>query len=100
MGNQAGKFISHLVEKDKTLRDLLSKRNCWSWSSDQDKAFKTLKEALTSPPVLAMYDLNRGLGGVLLQMWEEAWRPVACALRSLSPVENGSMHRWEKRLEP
>ncbi|XP_056149742.1 uncharacterized protein LOC130124306 [Lampris incognitus] len=29
MVNQLGKFIPQLVEKDKPLRDLLSKRNCW-----------------------------------------------------------------------
>ncbi|KAK7882125.1 hypothetical protein WMY93_028299 [Mugilogobius chulae] len=93
-----GKFIPHLAEKDKALRDLLSKKNAWYWGTDQDKAFKTLKDALTSPPVLAMYDPNRdpkvsadassyGLGGVLLQLWEEGWRPVAYASRSLSPTE-------------
>ena len=45
-----------------------------------------------------MYDPNRdtkvsadassyGLGGVLLQKWEEEWRPVAYASRSLTPTE-------------
>lgn len=98
MVNQVGKFIPHLAEKDKALRDLLSKRNSWYWGTDQNKVFKTLKEALTSTPVLAMHDPNRdtkvsadassyGLGGVLLQMWEEGWRPVAYASRSLSPME-------------
>lgn len=98
MVNQVGKFIPHLAEKDKALRDLLSKKNSWYWGVDQAKAFKTLKDALISPPVLAMYDPNRdtkvsadassyGLGGVLLQLWEEGWRPVAYASRSLSPTE-------------
>ncbi|XP_042072880.1 uncharacterized protein K02A2.6-like [Haplochromis burtoni] len=98
MVNQVGKFIPHLAEKDKALRDLLSKKNAWYWGTDQVRAFKTLRDALTSPPVLAMYDPNRdikvsadassyGLGGVLLQLWEEGWRPVAYASRSLSPTE-------------
>lgn len=56
MVNQVGKFIPHLAEKDKALRDLLSKKNSWYWGTDQVKAFKTLKNTLFSPPVLAVYD--------------------------------------------
>lgn len=98
MVNQVGKFIPQLAEKDKALRDLLSKKNCWLWGADQAAAFRVLKEALTSPPILAMYDTSRdtkvsadassyGLGGVLLQKWDSEWRPVAYASRSLSPTE-------------
>ncbi|XP_041636000.1 uncharacterized mitochondrial protein AtMg00860-like [Cheilinus undulatus] len=58
MVNQLGKFIPQLAEKDKPLRDLLSKKNCWVWETDQARAFETLKKALSSPPVLAMYDPN------------------------------------------
>lgn len=57
-----------------------------------------MKVALSSPPVLAMYDPNReckvsadtssfGLGGILLQKWEEEWRPVAYVSRSLTQTE-------------
>ena len=59
MVNQLGKFIPQLAEKDKALRDLLLKKNCWVWDTDQVMAFKVLKEALASPPVLVMYDPNR-----------------------------------------
>lgn len=59
MVNQVGKFIPQLAEKDKALRDLLSKKNCWLWGADQAAAFRVLKEALTSPPILAMYDTSR-----------------------------------------
>ncbi|KAJ0023870.1 hypothetical protein NQD34_003769 [Periophthalmus magnuspinnatus] len=86
MVNQVGKFIPHLAEKDKALRDLLSKKNAWYWGIDQARAFQTLKDALTSPPVLGDAS-SYGLGGVLLQLWEEGWRPVAYASRSLSPTE-------------
>ncbi|CAJ1055538.1 uncharacterized protein K02A2.6-like [Xyrichtys novacula] len=54
MVNQVGKFIPQLAEKDKALRDLLSKKNCWLWGADQAASFRALKEALTSPPVLAI----------------------------------------------
>lgn len=98
MVNQLGKSIPQLAEKDKPLRDLLSKKNCWVWGSDQVKAFRDLKDALISPPVLAIYDPNRelkvsadassyGLGGVLLQQWGDVWKPVAYMSRSLTPTE-------------
>lgn len=59
MVNQLEKFIPQLAEKDKPLRDLLSKKNCWILDVGQVTAFETLKEALSSPHVLAMYDPNR-----------------------------------------
>lgn len=93
-------FIPQLAEKDKPLRDLLSKKNCWMWGVEQAKAFQDLKDALTSPPVLAMYDPNReckvsadassyGLGGVLLQKWDEEWSSIAYMWQSwcLTPTK-------------
>ncbi|KAL1268845.1 hypothetical protein QQF64_034208 [Cirrhinus molitorella] len=56
MVNQLGKFIPHLAEKDKPLRKLLSKKNCWLWGEAQVKAFQDLKKDLSSTPVLALYD--------------------------------------------
>lgn len=58
MVNQLGKLIPQLVEKNKPLCDLLSKKNCWVWNVDQATAFTTLKKALSSPPVLDMCDPN------------------------------------------
>ncbi|XP_051916322.1 uncharacterized protein K02A2.6-like [Hippocampus zosterae] len=98
MLTQLGRFVPQLAERDKPLRDLLSKKNCWVWSVDQARAFQDLKDAPTSTPVLAMFDPNReskvsadassyGLGGVLLQKWEEEWRPIAYKSRSLTPTE-------------
>ncbi|KAJ8352031.1 hypothetical protein SKAU_G00235070 [Synaphobranchus kaupii] len=33
--SQLGKFIPQLAQKDKPLRDLVSKRNCWLWGIDK-----------------------------------------------------------------
>ena len=89
MINQLSKFTDHLADKTKPLRDLLSKKNSWSWGYAQDKAFKEIKTCLISPPVLALYDCNRrtkvssdesayGLGGVVLQQQDDKlWKPVA-----------------------
>uniref|UniRef100_A0A8C7X167 ribonuclease H n=1 Tax=Oryzias sinensis TaxID=183150 RepID=A0A8C7X167_9TELE len=96
--NQLGKFIPQLAERDKPLRDLLSKKNHWVWGIDQAQAFQDLKDSLASPPLLAMYDPNRdskvsadassyGLGSFLLQKWGSDWRPVAYISRSLTPTE-------------
>uniref|UniRef100_A0A3Q1FEY5 Reverse transcriptase/retrotransposon-derived protein RNase H-like domain-containing protein n=1 Tax=Acanthochromis polyacanthus TaxID=80966 RepID=A0A3Q1FEY5_9TELE len=98
MVNQLGKFILQLAERDKALRDLLLKKNCWVFGVVQDKSFQDLKVALTSPPLLAVNDPNRdckvtadmssyGLGGFLLPNWGEEWRPVAFMSWSLTPTE-------------
>lgn len=98
MVNQLGKFIPNLSEKDKPLRELLSKKNMWYWGHNQQKAFCSLKLELTSAPVLQLYDPNSslkisadassyGLGAVLLQKKAEVWLPVAYASRSLTETE-------------
>lgn len=103
--NQVGKFILHLAVRDKALRDLPTKKYSWLRGVDQDRAFKTLKDALILPPVLALYDPNRDikvladassykLGGVLLQQLGEGWRLIAYASRSLSPTECDLVTRW------
>ena len=98
MVTQLGKFLPNLSEKDKALRDLLSKKNQWVWGHEQEKAFTDLKRELSCAPVLQLYDPNRelkisadassyGLGAVMLQMCDNVWLPVAYASRSLTPTE-------------
>ena len=99
MVNQMGKFIPHLTDKTKPLRDLLGKGNVFYWGPAQQGAFDQLKTELVSTPTLAQYDPNRqtiisadassfGLGGVLLQVQDSGERlPCAYASRVMSSCE-------------
>lgn len=79
MVNQVDKFIPQLPEKDKAFHDLLSKKNCWVSDTDQVKAFKVLKYALSNRKTNVSADTSYGLRGVLLQKLKNE-----C---SLSPTE-------------
>ena len=93
MINQLGKFTPHLAEITKPMRDLLSKRNDWTWGHAQQRCFVQLKESVTSASVLAPYKANRETtrsvdGAVLLQKQPYGeLRPVAYGSRVLSGVE-------------
>ena len=56
MVNQLGKFSSHLAELTQPLRELLSKRNAWLWGPTQDQAFAQVKDELSKPTILTLYD--------------------------------------------
>ena len=47
-----GRFISKLGERGLPLFKLIKKTGCFNWSEEVDRAFRELKEYLTSPPVL------------------------------------------------
>lgn len=98
MVNQLGKFTPNLATLTQPLRDLLSKRNAWLWGESQAKAFQQVKDELSKPTTLALYDpmadakisadaSSHGLGAVLLQKADTEWKPVAYASRSLSETE-------------
>ncbi|KAI5621586.1 hypothetical protein C0J50_18855 [Silurus asotus] len=99
MVNHLGKFLPHLAAKTQPLRDLLKKSNMWVWGSNQQEAFEKIKEDLTTPPGLALYDPNKdtvvsadassyGLGAVLLQKQaDNVCKPVAYASKALSNTE-------------
>ena len=99
MVNQLAKFIKDLPDKTKALRELLTKKRSWTWSGEQEKAFKNLKDLLLSSEILVHYDVNGetllstdacqyGLGAVLYQKRNSEWRPVAYASRTLAPAES------------
>ena len=98
MVNQLGKFTPNLAQLTQPLHKLLSKSTAWVWDSAQSRAFHQVKEELSKPTTLALYDLNApkrvsadassyGLGAVLLQQFDSMWKSVSFALRSMSETE-------------
>ena len=99
MTNYLSKFTPNLAETTKNLRDLLAKKNHWTWGEPQQKAFKKIKQKLSSSPVLAIYNQEKqtivaadassyGLGAVLSQIQSDGTsRAVAYASHSLTSTE-------------
>ena len=95
MTNHLSKFTPNLAETTKSLRDLLAKKNCWTWGEPQQTAFEKIKQQLSPSPVLAIYDpkkwttvaadtLSYGLGAVLTQTQSNrTCRPIAFATSSV-----------------
>ena len=94
-----GKFISNLSHKVKPLRDLLSSKNEWLWSTSQQEAYACIKAEFSNSPVLALYNptsdtivsadaSSYGLGAVMMQKQpDHQWKPIAYASRSLTSTE-------------
>ena len=88
------KFLPHLSDITKPLRELTRNDTDWMWESSQQNAVNTLKKAVASTPVLRYYNLadevtiqcdasQSGLGAALMQNGQ----PVAYASRALTPPE-------------
>ena len=56
MVQQLGKFIPNLSELTQPLRELLSAKRSRTWSSHQEEAFNKIKQELTNPTTLALYN--------------------------------------------
>ena len=93
MANQLGKYLAELSQP---LRELLSTKRVWSWGPPQEKSFSDIKQELTQPAVLCLYNPEAPtkvsadsscLGAVLLQQSDSAWRPVAYASRAMTETE-------------
>ena len=99
MVNQMDKFSPNIAHISKPLRELLSTKNTWTWISAQEESFNKPKEELSSPRVLALYNMSArtkisadasayGLGAVFLQQQDDdKWRPVAFASHSMNETE-------------
>ena len=88
MVNQMMKFSPNIAQISKPLRELLNTKNAWTWEAIHEDSFIKLKEEISSPRVLALYDPSArakisadastyGLVTVLLQKQHDQWRPIA-----------------------
>jgi len=98
--------FSHLAHP---LFDLTQKDTEWRWGAEEQSAFDSLKEQITTAPILALPDNSRPFwievdssdfttGAILSQQSPEdnKWHPVAFLSKSLSPVErNYEIHDKE-----
>ena len=92
------KWIPDLSTVTNPLRQLLIEKNEWQWGPEQDKAWESLKNLISSPPVLQFYDPQKpiklssdasknGLGAVIMQLHDDEWKPVAYAARAMLDAE-------------
>ena len=76
--NYLSRFLPKLSTVCEPLRELTNKQKSWRWTTEHDKAFETIKQAVTPAPLLKYYDVNEevtiqcdasqnGPGCVLLQ---------------------------------
>ena len=108
MANQMSKFLPSLADTTQPLRELLKANTQWIWEEPQKQSFVSVKKALCSSPVLAMYDPNRetilsadvssfGLGAVLQQKQEdETLQPIAYISRAMTS-QNKGMGKLKKK---
>jgi len=92
------KFVKNFAHIAAPLHRLTEKGRTWRWTGECDGAFSTLKERLTSAPILAFPDFSQqfivdvdasgqGLGAVLSQCIAGKERVVAYASRTLTKAE-------------
>ena len=95
------RFVPQFAKIAAPIHGLLKKENAFAWTSECEVAFRKLKEALTSAPVLVYPKFGPehefvletdasyvGLGAVLSQLQNDGkMHPIAYASRSLDPHE-------------
>ena len=92
------RFVPDFAKIAAPLTHLLKKGVTWRWDGDQEKAFRCLKQCLTSAPVLACPNFKKpfilqtdasdlGLGAALIQHDQDGDHVVAYASRSLTNTE-------------
>ena len=89
------RFLPHLFDTMKPLRDLTHKDVMWSWSDAHEKAWENVKKLISAAPVLAYYQpaeqleiqcdsSQSGFGAALIQNGQ----PIAYASRALTETES------------
>ncbi|GFU46961.1 retrovirus-related Pol polyprotein from transposon 17.6 [Trichonephila clavipes] len=92
------RYIQDFAKILRPLSYLTKKKVKWQWGFDQQNAFQSLKNSLTTPPVLKQADgtkpyiirtdaSNYALGAVLLQGEGSDEHPIEYASRLLTPAE-------------
>lgn len=92
------RFISDFSGISKPLTSLLKKNTTFTWDALCDEAFRKLKEALTTAPILAYPDFEKpfnvttdasdfALGAVLSQGEVGSDRPICYSSRTMNPAE-------------
>jgi len=98
MAQYSAQFIPNFAELTAPLRQLTHKDAKWQWTAAEKTAFNTLRDVLSTAPVLGYYETGlptkltvdagpNGLGLILFQLKDKGWQPVACASRSLTVTE-------------
>ena len=108
LANYYRRFIKNFAKVAVLLHVLVRKEQKWKWEEEQEEAFRRLKKAFTTEPVLAILDIDREMrvevdtsdyatGGILLTKCEDGkWRPVAFISKSLNTTErNYEIHDKE-----
>ncbi|KYB24754.1 hypothetical protein TcasGA2_TC031587 [Tribolium castaneum] len=100
------KYVKDYATIANSLTSLLKKGSAFVWEEAQERAFQTLKDILTSRPVLAIYDAEAetelhtdaskvGIGGILLQrQGDGSLRPVMFFSRQTTKEEQ-RYHSYE-----
>ena len=89
---------THKTKQKKKPKRKSSQAAAWVWGEEQQKAFTTLKDKLTNPPILAYADYSlpfsvhtdacgQGLGAVLYQKQDGVEKVIAYASRGLRQGE-------------
>ena len=94
MVNFYRRFIKHCSKLARPLTELTKKDTPFVWSPECEAAFCTLKEALTTPPVLALPDTSKpyvihcdasdhNIGAVLMQEHKDGLHPICYSSHTL-----------------
>ena len=86
------KFLPHLSDITKPLRELTQKDTEWTWGPAQQNALETLKKAVSSTPVLRYYNLQEE---VTLQCdaLNLVWGQLCCKMASLLRMHQEHSHQ-------
>lgn len=92
------KFIKNFSSLVMPMVTLVQKNTHFKWSEDADQGFKKLKAMFVAAPILVQFDHTRTtvmetdssgwcIGGTLLQLVDDVWRPCAYYSKKNAPAE-------------